>query len=134
MNDIFATLYELIRGQDSELSKLLYDGGTYVPVGWLMLTFSLLGMVVYYYVFNHPKFNRWFHWLFLPVAIICLINFAIAYFMADGVVWDAFGKTDGYVSQIIGFACVNAFWTFIFSLIISMCIKWKSTNAKHSPF
>jgi hypothetical protein len=133
MNDFFAALYELITSQGTELSKLLYDDNTYVPVGIFMLLLSIIGMVVFYYVINHPKFTRWYHW-FLTVGVVCVINFIIAYFNADGVVWDAYESTNGYVNQIIIFAFANVFWTLVFSFIVSLIIKWKSTNAKHSPF
>lgn len=133
MNDFFAAIYELITGQDTELSKLLYDGKTYFPVGLSMLLLSAIFMAVYYYAINHPRFNRWFHWL-IVIGVVCLINFAIAYFMADGVVWDAFEKTDGYVTQIVTFATANAIWTIVFSFVFSILMKWRSSNAKHSPF
>lgn len=133
MNEFFAALYELITSQETELSKLLFDEKTYIPVGVSMLLLSALGMVIYYYAINHPRFNRWYHWLIVVIAV-CLINFAIAYFMADGVVWNTYETTDGYVTQIVNFAIANFIWAFIFSFICSMIIKWKSTNAKHSPF
>ena len=133
MNDIFAALYELITGQDTDLSKLLYNENTYIPIGISMLLLSALGMVIYYYALNHPRYNRWFHWL-IAVIIVCLINFAIAYFMADGVVYDTYGKTDGYVTQMVNFGIANVLWTFLFFFLFSMLFKWKSTNAVHSPF
>lgn len=133
MNDFFAALYELITSQETDLSKLLYDNKIYIPVGIVMLLLSLGGMVIYYYVINHPRFCRWYHW-FLTAFVFCLVNFAVAYLMADGVVWDTYGTTDGFVLQIITFAFANAFWTLLFSFAFSMGVKWKSTNAKHSPF
>lgn len=133
MKDIFAALYELITGQGNNLAQLLYNEETYIPVGISMLLLSFISMAIYYFAINHPRFNRWFHWL-IVVLIVCLINFAIAYFMADGVVYNTYGTVDNYVTQIINFAIANAIWTFIFSFIFSMIIKWKSSNAKHSPF
>lgn len=133
MNGFFAALYEIITSQETELSKLLYDEKTYITVGISMLLLSAVGMAIYYYAINHPRFNRWFHWL-LILVVVCLINFSIAYFMADGVVWNTYGTTNGYVTQMINFAIANAIWALIFSFLFSMLLKWKSTNAKHSPF
>lgn len=133
MNDLFAALYELITGQGTDLSKLLYNEYTYVPVGTLMLLLSAGFMLLYYYALNHPRLNRWYHWIF-ALIIVCLINFAIAYFMADGVVYDTYGKTDGYVTQMVNFGIANVIWTIAFFFLFSMLFKWKSRNAMHSPF
>jgi hypothetical protein len=133
MNDFFAFLYELITSQNTDLSKLLYDEQIYLYVGLFMVILSAIGPVVYYYLLNHPRYARWFHWLFM-VGVISLSNFAIAYFKADGIVWDTFENTDGYTTQIVIFAFANVFWTLVFTFAFSMIIKWKSSNAKHSPF
>ena len=132
MNDLFSALYELITGQN-ELADLLFHEGTYFPAGMVMLILSASGMALYYYVINHPKFSRWIHWL-LVVIVFCLINFIIAYAMADGIVYDEYGSTEGYVTQIVTFGFANVIWTVLFSFIFSLCMKWGSRNAKHSPF
>jgi hypothetical protein len=132
MNDFFAALYEFITGQGTELSKLLYDESVYSFVGVFMVIFSGIGMVIYYYVINHPRFARWFHWL-IVVTIVCLINFAIAYFKADGIVYDTYGTSDDYITQMVTFAFANVILTIIAVGIISALIKWGSSNCKHSP-
>jgi len=133
MKVLFASLYELITGQNQLADMLFKAEGVYFTVGLVMILLSLVGMAIYYYAINHPKFCRWYHWL-LAVIVICLINFSIAYAMADGVVFDTFGTTAGYVTQIVTFGFANTIWTFLFAFIFSMCIKWRSKNAKYSPF
>ena len=132
MDNIFTALYELIIGQQG-LPELLHRAGAYSSVGSLMLTLSFFGMTVYYYVINHPRFNKWSHWL-LTIGVISLINFLIAYFIADGVVWQSEGTVDGYIIQMITFGLANLIWTIVFSFLFSMCLKWGSRNAKYSPF
>ena len=135
MNDLFTTMYELfgyIEGFSDNLNQL----GTNIPVGVLMLLISAVGMAVYYYVINHPKFNRWYHWL-LVVGVLALINFGTAWAMSDGAIWNCYNQSipDNYpVSFFITYAIVNAVWSIIFSFLFSMCMKWKSSNCKYSPF
>ena len=137
MNEIFYQIYVLITGEN-ELTSTLWnhnEGSTFFMTGLIMLLLSLAGMAVYYYVINHPKFSRWLHWL-LVVIVICLINFGIAYAMADGVVFDEYGQGEigKYTTQIVTFGFANAIWSFIFSFIFSLCIKWGSRNCNRSPF
>ena len=133
MDNLFAALYELITGQN-DLANMLYEESCfYFTTGAVTLLISLVGMAVYYYVINHPRFSRWFHWL-LVVVVICLINFAFAYFMADGVVWRIHGTTAGYVMQIVTFGLANVAWTVVYCFVFSMCLKWGSRNVKYSPF
>ena len=133
MNNFFANLYEIITGQN-DLSNLLFqDEGVYITVGFLMPLMALIGTVVYYYVINHPSFNRWYHWL-LMMVVICLINFGIAYAMADGIVFNTHGTVEGFIPQITTFGLTNVIWTLVAFIVFSFCIKWKSRNAKYSPF
>ena len=133
MDAFFAALYELITGQ-SDLAFILYEeGGFYLTVGLLMSLLSLAGMALYYIVIDHPAYIRCFHWL-LMMVVVGLINFAIAYFMADGVVFSIYGTTSGFVTQIITFGISNVVWTLVFSFVFSMCLKWKSNNCSHTPF
>jgi hypothetical protein len=132
MKDLFAALYELITGQN-DLAEVLYNAGNqYFLVGIVMLSLSLVGMVVYYYVINHPRFHRWFHWL-LTITILGIINFAAAYFVANGAVYDLHGYAEN-ITDIVMFGLTNVIWTFVFSFVFSMCIKWWSTNCKRTPF
>ena len=135
MNDFFAFLYESF-GYIKGFSEELYNSGIYVTIGVLMLSISVVGMIAYYYLINHPKFNRWLHWLFV-VTMLAAINFGIAWAMSDGVVWNNHDLTipdHYYVSYFITFAIINALWSVLFSFAFSMIFKWKSSNCKYSPF
>ena len=135
MNDFFAFLYECF-GYIQGFSDELYNSGVYISIGFLMLAISVVGMLIYYYLINHPKFNRWWHWLFV-VVLLAVINFCIAWAMSDGVIWSNHNQTipDNYsVSYFVTFSIINALWSVIFSFAFSMLFKWKSTNCKYSPF
>ncbi|MCL1938391.1 MAG: hypothetical protein FWF52_08370 [Candidatus Azobacteroides sp.] len=137
MNDLFANLYELITGQTDLANELYNSEAVYVPVGWCMVLLSLIGMIVYYYLINHPRFNRWYHWL-LMVLVVCLINFGIAYFRANDAIDSMYAEQNQdspfSAMEFISFSMANALWTFVFSFAFSIGIKWKSRNASRTPF
>jgi hypothetical protein len=129
----FAALYELVTGQQTDLAKFMYDSGTYIPAGIVMLLVSVLGVALYYYAINHPRFNRWFHWL-IVLVVLCLINFGIAWAMAAALITENYGTTEGYITEIAIFGIANVIWTFVSSIVFSLIIKWGSRNCKYSPF
>ncbi len=132
MNDFFAPLYE---GWGlfylNTFSDDLYNNQIYLPVGWTLLLSSLLSMAVFYYVINHPRFNRWYHWL-LFTALIALINFAVAYFTSHNEI-NLLYEEDPYNTQYYTFGLVNFLYTFIFSAICSFVIRWWSINSATTP-
>ena len=136
MNNLFYWMYNLL-GYIEGFSNDLETTGTYFPVGILMLIISAAGMAVYYYVINHPKFNRWFHWL-LVVGVLALINFVIAWAMSDGALYNFYqdvNKDLPYPTMnFITYALVNAIWTVVFSFVFSICMKWGSNSCRYSPF
>lgn len=133
MNDFFAKIYELF-AYFTGFSNDLFHSGVYVSIGILMLTISAVGMFLYYYLVNHPRFNRWWQWL-LSVGLLAVINFAIAYFKSDGVIWGIYEHTIPYpVIYFVTFSMINAFWSAISSFLFSMALKWGSRNCTYTPF
>jgi hypothetical protein len=136
MNDLFSALYELF-GYIQDFSDNLYETGVNIPVGIVMVLLSAVGMASYYFAINHPKFNRWFHWL-LVVGVLALINFGIAWAMSDSALYDYFQGVNQEIPystiDFVTYSVVNAVWSVVFSFIFSLCMKWGSSNAKYSPF
>jgi len=136
MNDLFTSLYELF-GYIPDFSDALYETGVNFPVGVLMLIISAVGMAVYYYVIDHPKFVRWYNWFFV-VCVLAIINFGIAWAMSDGALYNHFQEINQDIPygmmDFLTYALVNATWTVAFTFIFSMCMKWGSTNCKRTPF
>lgn len=132
MNDFFAPLYE---GWGlfylNTFSDDLYNNQLYLPVGWTLLLSSLVSMAIFYYVINHPRFNRWYHWL-LFTALIAVINFAVAYFTSYNEI-NLLYEEDPYNTQYYTFGLVNFLYTFIFSAIFSFALRWWSINSATTP-
>ena len=148
----FQTFY----GQDLSYYLWGYDPGTdaytnpniYNLVGLITLVVSLVLVVVFYYIINHPRLCKWWSWL-----ITMGINGAIALFIAFGIVRYKFLNgfipeglvkqldADGNIISILidmlaiwGFGVANIFVSTIAFVIFSFMLKWGSTNSKHVPF
>ena len=133
MNDFFVFFYESF-GYIEGFSKDLFDSGVYVTIGFLMLAISAAGVLAYYYLINHPRFNRWFYWL-IVILVLASINFSIAWAMSDGIIWELYYKVIPYPSSyFVTFSIINALWSIFFSFVFSMAFKWRSRNCKYSPF
>ncbi|MDR3236316.1 MAG: hypothetical protein LBT48_06270 [Prevotellaceae bacterium] len=122
------------------------DGGylgsnQFVTYGFIALGIALAVMLVYYYVINHPRFNRWWSWL-LMLLVVGLFNIFIGALMTSGDL--AAGNIDDclingenggiYDSNCWMFGLANVFVSAIFFVIFSIGLKWWSTNCKRSPF
>ena len=122
------------------------DGGylgnnQYIMYGFIALGIALAVMLIYYYIINHPRFNRWWSWL-LMLLLVGISNFAIAI----GMLWNEYytvgtaecliagenGGIDG--NTCFGFGFANCIVSVLFFIIFSIAFKWWSTNCKRSPF
>jgi len=114
----------------------------FITYGFIALGIALVVMLIYYYVINHPRFNKWWSWL-LMLLLVGVSNLAIAVGMLWGV-WDT--VTDDIVCLIeggsgginentcIGFSIANFIVSILFFIILSIAFKWWSTNCKRCPF
>ena len=137
MNDLFASVYE---GWGifwlGEFSNDLYSNNLYLPVALTLLISSLIWMVVYYYVIDHPRFARAWHWLIWMLAL-CAINFGAANYITFSRLTELYTSLERdlpYYSEFTTFSFINALWTFIFAFIVSLLIKGRSVMCKRTPF
>jgi hypothetical protein len=120
--------------QDGDVDKLW-------PFVLVMILISMLVAFCYYYIINHPKFNRWQHWLTM-LAVNFVINFLVSgiwiYKYAtnpnDIDILNAADITVTPLECFLGFGLDNGIWSIIFFIITSFIIKWWSSNCKYSPF
>lgn len=115
----------------------------YNSIGLYTLIISAIFMVLYYYVLNHPRFNKPWHWL-----IVAAINSVVALFLgywqslselqngriAQSLLYDGDGYALISTSNCWGFGVANMFVAFIFFFVLSLLFHWWSSNAKYSPF
>ena len=152
MGEIFKRIYCLLEDLfGRELADYLSGIATsqqvdnkFLLIGIIMLAISAVICITFYYVINMPRFNNVRAWL-----VTCGINFVINLFVGYGYVESDYraGKmmaidpqTNEYVALSItelnlwGFGLTNAILSALLLFILSMCIKWGSSNCSHAPF
>lgn len=120
------------------------DGANlYIGIGLWMFGVSLLVAVLFYYIINHPRLNTWWGWGIFMI-INAAVNFCLGIWWTLSDLWagdmEVYDKgtrqmvtfvTEG---DCLSFGIANAILSLFAFFIISMAIKWKSTNVSQAPF
>lgn len=138
MNGFIANLYELFGlANQGNFSNDMYNNGFYSPLLLFMIISVIVISIVYYYVINHPRLNRWWCWLLFNVGT-AVLNFVFMWvYAADSMVaYYAMQQMESPYNWINYFylSVVSFSWTVVFFFLFSFIIKWGSRNCKHSPF
>lgn len=109
------------------------------PTIWLVTVFSaLLVFVVYYYILNHPRFNKVWHWL-ITMAVLAISIF----FWSRGLVMSDIAGVSLHpidpalnvsADNALMFGVYNAVLSAIFFLFFSIVGRFGSKNCKNSPW
>ena len=107
----------------------------YLKYGVIALCIALSVTLVYYYVIDHPRFIRWWHWL-LMLLLVSFSNFFIGGRatlgdLNSGNIGECFNV---FPSDCWMFGLANFFVSAMFFIIFSFCLKWWSTSGKRTPF
>jgi drug/metabolite transporter (DMT)-like permease len=105
-------------------------------VGIVALIVAVVLCVAYYYIINHPRFNRVRSWWTILVAV-AVLNFGFAFQQTLSDVENDNISSD--LQPITWFDCfmfafTNLIIASLFFLFCSLIIKWGSRNAKYSSF
>lgn len=109
---------------------------------------SLLICVLYYYAANHARFNRWRSWLIMLFSNSVLCFFFAYWWIKEDFLNSLIGdcllhQRDESGEIIADFITESCFWGFSLSnaiisvgifFILSMMLKWGSSNCRKSPF
>lgn len=127
-------LADYLAGFDCETSTFIgiYRFNT-IGFGTLIIVAALAA--VYYYVINSPRFNQWYHWLIWG----CFTGFVNLLF---GGLYTSYFYNEGLIPNCLNveiidcwmFGVANFIVSFAIYFVISLLIKWKSTNCRCSPF
>lgn len=148
IGSLYSSLFEDFFG--IELADYLWGQTTvdgrnlYVGIFIWLFFISLFVALLFYYIINHPKLNNWWGWLIF-VGINAIINFVwgwqwtqtdlVAGKMVEYDVQTGQNVAlDITTSNCLCFGVSNAILSLIMFFILSMIIKWGSTNASHAPF
>lgn len=131
-------LYYHLKGWDNGLQDFVQANDQF-PSIWLTTVFSsLIVFVVYYYILNHPRFNKFWSWL---IALAILFAGIFAY-SRGLVIADILGNSDHPVDPALNvsvdnallFGLYNGVLSALFFLFFSIVGRFGSKNAKNSPF
>ncbi|MDR2146280.1 MAG: hypothetical protein LBE91_07475 [Tannerella sp.] len=117
------------------------DSNQFLMYGFIALGIALAVVFLYYYVINHPRFNKRWSWL-LMLMLVGLSNFFIGAGITLGDLWAGNigeclvnGENGGiYESSCWMFGLANLFVSAGFFIFFSVALKWWSTNCKRVPF
>lgn len=148
MKEIFASFYELFSRLGfycGDLGLYLYGydcaAGTFersslYPVfGWIMILGSVAMAALFYYIINHPRFNKYTHWL-LILGVSLLLQYAIPYFtLSDHLdVGRICDELIVHQSDIRGFAFSNLILGLVMYVFASFVMRWWSRNGSCTPY
>lgn len=146
--DFFSLFYQLniygpdlfyhLKGWDNGMQDFVAANNQF-PTIWLVTFLSALAMfVVFYYILNHPRFNRFWHWL------IALAALAIGIFIwSRGLVLaDITGASVHPVDPSLNisednammFGLYNGVLSAIFFFVFSIIGRFGSRNCKNTPW
>ena len=146
--EFFSLFYQLnVYGQDLFYHLKGWDNGmqdfvaanNQFPTIWLVTFFSaLLVFVVYYYILNHPRFNKVWHWLItMAVLAIGIFVWSRGLVMSDiaGVSLHPIDPAlNVSADNALMFGVYNAVLSAIFFLFFSIVGRFGSKNCKNSPW
>lgn len=146
--EFFSLFYQLnVYGQDLFYHLKGWDNGmqdfvaanNQFPTIWLVTFFSaLLVFVVYYYILNHPRFNKVWHWLItMAVLAIGIFIWSRGLVMSD-IAGVSLHPVDSALNvsadNALMFGVYNAVLSAIFFLFFSIVGRFGSKNCKNSPW
>jgi hypothetical protein len=133
---------------ENEAADVVSGSNQFIIFGILSLILALVFVIMYYYVINHPRFNRWWSWL-----TVLLVGGVINLFIGFG--WTSYSLSNGCIGDCLlynlqddpdkqnrlignmdcwGFGIDNFIVSVMFFIALSFILKWWSRNCKRSPF
>lgn len=157
MGDLFGTVYNWFSSFFCEkLAEHLWGWGgeayteanLYMLSGLVAIAGSLILCLLFYYVINHPRFNRWWSWL-IVLLVNAILQFAWASsrilsdfnnnVIADDLMYTRDVETQEitatliHSSDCVGFGIAQAIVATIFFIIFSFSLRWWSKNCSTCP-
>ncbi|MBR0175862.1 MAG: hypothetical protein IJQ11_00330 [Bacteroidales bacterium] len=149
---LFSSIYggnlaEFLSGYDCAQDDWV-NQNLFIPLGLVAIGVALLVFVVYYYIVNSAKLNKWWHWA-LVMLFVGAINLFIGYEWVSplhpqiGDCLRYYVTDEGQLDQSIEVITNGSFWLFglanaivssLFFILFSVAFKWWSSNCRRTPF
>ncbi len=117
-------------------------------IGLYMIILTLFLVIFFYYILNHPRFNRWWNWL-IVLGVNLFLNFLYAWritlsdlntnAISDDLLYVRNPDTGQIISQkivesnCVYFGITNAIIATIVFILLSFMLRWWSRNCSTCP-
>ena len=130
-------LYYHLRGWDDAQNGFVAAADKFPTIFCVTVGTAVLLFFAYYYIFNHPRWNRWYHWL-IPLLITMATGYILGYVivstdLSSGVIAQSLQPYIGAGNAIM-FGIYNAVFGGLFFFLLSLFFRSWSKNCKHSPW
>ena len=136
LTDAFAPIYELI--YQGKFSSVMFSNDLYVLPGILLFIIPLLTLSIYYYLINHPRFNKFIHWLlFLFVGSFILSCICYFYTLSEIEIFYVHKKpsqNQPFDVEFVVFAIQNFVYSVLLGAIYSFFLRLGSKNCSMTPY
>ena len=131
-------LFYHLGGWDSNIQDFVQDKNQ-LPLLWLVaLGTALCVFVFYYFILNHPKINRLWHWfiaLAIPVLFVFLYSRGVVMADINGTSTHPIDPTLNIASNnATMFGLYNGVLSGMFFFLLSIVFRFGSKNCKNTPF
>ncbi len=141
MEDLFINFYDLF--VDGSLLDDLIEEGLILSLSLSTFFIPFLGAITFYYIINSVRFCKKRHWLFtmlISALIVFVVNISTCISMAGReILRDKSNPEAGFLydqgdSIFFMFSLQMFLLACFYFTILSITVKWWSTNCRKTPF
>jgi hypothetical protein len=141
MEDLFINFYDLF--VDGSLLDDLIEEGLILSLSLSTFFIPFLGAIIFYYIINSVRFCKKRHWLFMMLIsalIVFVVNISTCISMAGReILRDKSNPEAGFLydqgdSIFFMFSLQMLLLACFYFTILSITVKWWSTNCRKTPF
>lgn len=139
LKDLVANFYELWGATYlGNFSILMYDNNLYLPIAIISIIICIVLSITYYYIIDRPATAKISVWL-ITIIVAAIINFIVAFVSSNNDITEIYAGIgedipSSFTSDMMILSFVNSIWTIVLMFLLSLLLKWKSTNSSYIPF
>lgn len=130
-------LYEHLKGWDDALMDYNPDYNQFPSICISTVAICAIVFVLFYYVINSPRFNRWWSWL-IALAVVGISAYVWGFQVVNVDVLSQ-SIAPSLISKIgslnaVMFGMYNSMFSILVFFVLSLLLRHWSKNCKHSPW
>lgn len=132
-----AELFEHLKGWDDTIADYNYAHCRFPQLFLVTIGIAIVLFFLYYYVINHPRFNRWWSWLIM-FLLVAAGAFGYSYYVVHAdIVYNNIAPSLQYAistSNGLLLGIYSAIMAILLFLLLTLLLRHWSSNCKHSPW